>query len=410
MGWPRAVSEGRFAAAESELKSLVSGQLARGASAALTLYELARLYALSGRPAECRRLAEALLPAASPAGRYCLLALLGRPREAFAEGERVLRRGPSPAELDLLLHPWGRLHDGRATERWLAARVPALERLPASPWRSLWLCVAAARLERWKEAARRLGELRAAPARRWGWMLALNNTHRYGGDWLADMLRADSGPALPWKARARLAEALVCARRTAEGLAQMRRARRDAPPEMLPDLGAWEGLLLLMAGRPRRALAALRPARDAGAPFAGCWLAGALVLLGRPREALAALELAHARLPRDAEAWVWHAEALDLLGRRKEAAAARRRARRLGERVWTALGDARAALGRGRVLEAKRAFELLPRQAAEPLARRAGWKSRHPEDAASLAEAVRGAYARARGNRREDSHALRMWL
>jgi len=252
----------------------------------------------------------------SPRERFRALMKLGRHAEAIAVAEALLDAGPALADLRAFWDPWE--WDERLPRAARRAEYEKLSRAlaanPASPW---------LRYYRTDLAGPDGSGEDEAPAKRYGWMnakfaLAALLASRFGRAERLFRLALEHEP-VDWRARAFLAEAYLCLRRTKDAYAEMDRALRKAPANEKGQVLAWRGAFDLWLGRYKEALPRLEEACRLDAQCAFCWKGAALLLLGKPKEALKQLDLTLKRYPLDFEARLWRGETKRVLGFHKEA-------------------------------------------------------------------------------------------
>jgi len=168
--------------------------------------------------------------------------------------------------------------------------------------------------------------IRRFPRDRYGWMLYFTG-RRWLSDWnfkeaLEDLTAAvESSRRSNWRAQCYIAEAHLCRGDLPKSLAALKEARKFVPSIDHGHIDAWEGEILLWAGKYEKSLEAFDAAIKQGpVRYAYGWKGGALVMLGRYDEAIKILDRGISLLPWDTEARIWRCEALYRLNRLKEAA------------------------------------------------------------------------------------------
>jgi tetratricopeptide (TPR) repeat protein len=311
------------------------------------------------------------------------------------------RTGPPPAQLqryDLL----------RALER---GRHGALH-----PWRSLFRVALLARLGWHAEALALSRDFERLPER-YGWMrharamLLLNHAQAYdeARRELEAVLRAT--PSF-WKARAQLAECVLCQGHEAEAFALMDECVAELADRASPERSeavTWRGELYLWLGRYDAALADFAPGIASGSSYALIWGGAAQLLQGAHDRALAVLDRAVQASPRDAEAYVWRGEAHERLGNADRALADFDRAVALtGLLVWPCVGRALAKASTGDAAAALADFHALPARTRELFE----WRTGMPVDgdARAAVEVLREMRRAARGLRRSEQYLEPLWM
>ena len=256
-----------------------------------------------------------------PLHAYIACCTLDRYEEAFRAAEEVLDAPDGAAVLSRLWNPWGD-RSSAMPEGFLPARLKKLSAAKLSPelepYRAFLRGALLYYTGDYAGALRALDKLPALPAQRYGWMrFPAGLAALYLLDFSRALKEFSSGEKAEVSkvtSMGRLAEVYFCSGNHAAGLKKLREAQRIAPLWARAGLLAWEGQLLLFAGRYKEALPPLSAGARGGDDAAWCWRGAALLRLGRLKEALVDLDKAVELFPTDREARIWRAEARRLAG------------------------------------------------------------------------------------------------
>lgn len=391
-----AISRGRFAAAAAagcKLLSLSPPAADEGFGVIGMLFVHGRAAEARALLSRARRLDLASIP--RPCDRFGALICLGRYKEAFALGERILDDGASPEDLTKFYYPYFPQEDAAARRRHLKTLDALRAARAGGPWTHFYrgfLLGGDAGLEAFAPIER-------FPARRYGWMLMrVGWTFLYRGRYedAARRLRLSlRGKPYDWRSHGFLAEAYACLGRGDEAAAELTRAAELGDDKQRGDALAWLGEIYLWLGRYKEAERALDRAVALGALWSHAWRGGARLKQGRAKDALQDIDEGLRLYPLDREAYGWRAEARLALGQPRAALAALSRG---GISPWSdALAAlAHAALGQAAAFE--RRYRKVPRDLLLAAARSRGLSL---EDAAGRRAALSALLDLAGGFRRE---------
>ncbi|OGR65640.1 MAG: hypothetical protein A2X31_09380 [Elusimicrobia bacterium GWB2_63_22] len=340
---------------------------------------------------------------------YIACCTLDRYEEAFRAAEEVLDAPDAGTVLSRLWNPWGDRSSAMPRgffparlEKLAAARLsPELE-----PYRAFLRGALLYYTGDYPGALRSFDKLPALPAERYGWM-------RFPAG-LAALYRLDFSRALKEfsasekamvsmvTSMGRLAEVYFCTGRVAAGLKKLRGAQELAPLWARAGLLAWEGQLLLFAGKYKESLAPLGEGARRGDDAAYCWRGAALLRLGRLREALADLDKAVELFPTDREARTWRTEARRLAGDPAGALADLESVLAHGPNNWAYINRALLRSDAGDEKGMREDFRRVAPEIRRALARAAGGRS--------VLARLEKASELALGDRRDESYFSYAWL
>lgn len=208
------------------------------------------------------------------------------------------------------------------------------------------------------------------------------------------------------QAAGRLAEALLCAGKTAAAFAALKKAAKYHKVSM----GVWEGELLLWLGRYAEAVKKLKAGASAGHPLAWCWLGAALFKLGRKAEAVATLRKALSVRPDDNEARLWLSETLAACGKVKESQVLLEAVLKVNPAdFWAWLNLTDLYLPGGKIGEILKVFKL-PGEVTARLAVKAGLPQKGNYSAPEIKLIIDKARELAMGIRRDEDYLRELWL
>lgn len=346
---------------------------------------------------------------AEPLHAYIACCTLDRYEEAFRAAEEVLDAPPRDAVLSRLWNPWGD-RSSAMPQGFLPARLAKLESAKVSRelehYRTFLRGALRYYAGDYASALRAFDRLPALSPRRYGWMrfpagLAALYTLDFDRA-LKEFSAAAAADVSRVTSMGRLAEVLVCSGRAAEGLKKIREAQKISPLWARAGLLAWEGQLLLFAGKYKAALKPLSEGGRLGDDAAWCWRGAALARLGRIKEALADLDRAVELFPTDREARIWRAETLRRAGRAGAALADIENVLEHGHNNWAYLNRALLRGGAGDKKGMRADFLRV-----DPEIRRFLAGKVKDGDIRTMAET---ACALAMGDRRDEKYFSSIWL